>query len=144
MNINKQSWHYRFLNTVTRPRENLCSYFWQIPFNMIFVAVLFYICALVIHILFVPYASLILWLINDYPFEFIQKYIGEISIIIQLAIVLVYSGDYLYHRFKQWKAKQPPLREDYTPSIIATYWHAWKKKYCLQLKFTDDPKGGPK
>lgn len=120
MKINKNSWHYKFINSlVTEPSDNLCAYFWQL---VLCIAVTpFFVATLCVIVVFIT-------------LPFTHFWVEEVVFLHYLAAFLDCSilSWVLFNLIKERR------QEEGKECLAIEYSKAKKSKYCPKIEFVGE------
>jgi|SRR6478609_10523061 len=115
MEIKKSSWHYKIVDAFSEysPPDNLCNYFWRLVGSIVLSLI---VGAILLGILFCMTVAII------YRMDALM----QVGLVIWTGIALLL----LFSILDKIKARR-------TPSLLSTYWKAFKGKYCPKITFKD-------
>lgn len=123
MKINKNSWHYKFLNkhmNVYPIKNNLCGYFWQVVGHLALSVFVLTSCLFIVLTMLSPLLLFFKFKINEFLVA---------GIIIDILIILILLPALLRKIFKK------PIGSN---NLILEYIKAKKSKLCPIIEFVDE------
>lgn len=152
ININTKSWHFRLIrNFDSKPKSNLCGYFWQVV-KYIILSVFIVSVGIILVSAFAFFSLYIIGLIAgstlasvgifpasfiDVPNTFNWRYV-VLSIVIDAVIAAFIYGKHKYDEYRYEKAEKSNGTEKSTkPNLLFEFVKAKKQKICPLINFVD-------